>query len=94
MLFCRDTYVHDLFREPLNVPLAYTLNISDNQFERPKVESSNSIKRHIKQDQSPFKERIGSVRYGLLGQFHVKSRSLTSRHSVDLVLDEKVNQRH
>lgn len=45
----------------MDVPLACTLDISDNNLERAKLECGNSIERNIQKNEGPLKEGVGSV---------------------------------
>jgi hypothetical protein len=50
-----------LFREPLHVPSAETLDIFDDYLESVEVESCHGVKCNIEEDQSPFEEGIDRV---------------------------------
>jgi hypothetical protein len=55
-------YKHlQLFRKPLHVPLARTLDILDHDLEGIKVESGHRIKRHVEEDQGPLEECVDRV---------------------------------
>lgn len=61
----------ELLWKPINVPLACTLDVSDNQLESFKIESCYCIKRYVKQNQSPFKESIDRVGYGAISTWKI-----------------------
>ena len=49
------------FREPVHVPSAQPFDIFDYDLKGFEVQSRNSIKAYIEQDQGPFEERIDCV---------------------------------
>lgn len=84
------------FWKPVHIPSARPLRIFYHELETFKIERCHRIKTDIKQDKGPFKECINGVCWkqstkirGLLGV-----RKRTPCYFVDLMLDEKVNQRY
>lgn len=48
--------------KPLDVPLAQTLDIPDDDFKCVIIQGRNGIEPNIKEDQRPLKERVNGVR--------------------------------
>lgn len=46
----------------MDVPLACTLDISDNNLERAELKCGNCIERNIQKNESPLKEGVGRIR--------------------------------
>lgn len=68
-----------LFGQPVDIPFAGSLGILDDQLEAVEVKCSNGVKCDVQEDESPFEEGVDGV---------------STRHLVDLVLDEEVDQRY
>lgn len=82
----------------MDVPLTCSLDILDHHFERVEVESRHSVKGNVEEDEGPFEEGVDRVSCARLATALVRKPSeaekLTSRHAVDFVLDEEVDQGH
>lgn len=68
-----------LFGKPVDVPFAGSFGVLDDQLEAVEVEGSDGVKGNIQEDECPLEEGIDGV---------------STRHLVDLVLDEEVDQRY
>lgn len=82
------------FREPLHIPSAETLDISDDHLERIEVICRDSIEGYIKKNQGPLEKGVYRVRCALsVTSSYRVSDLLTSCNFVDFVLNEEVNER-